>query len=97
MFRRYAQEHSFEFSNGVKFNQMVTVNTEVTKPTKRFGIDQHHVDGFIEQLLTVEINGRKFRTNYQIPMADGAPQAENFLWTILGNKVGATFLKAQHS
>ena len=53
----------------------------------RFGIDQDHIKNFQKKLMEVEIEGRKFRTKYQIPMADGAPQAENFLWTILGNKV----------
>ena len=53
----------------------------------RFGIDQDHIDNFKKKLMEVEIEGRKFRTKYQIPMADGAPQAENFLWTVLGNKV----------
>ena len=54
---------------------------------KRFGIDQGHIEKFIANLLQFEVEGRCFRTKYQIEMASGAPQAENFLWTILGNKV----------
>lgn len=67
--------------------QQVKVHTQVTHAENRFGIDQNHIDSFIAQLLRLEVDGRHFRTKYQIEMATGAPQAENFLWTILGNKV----------
>lgn len=63
------------------------MNTEVEKPEERFGIAQSHIDKFIQTLLQWEVEGRRFRTKYQITMTSGAPQAENFLWTILGNKV----------
>lgn len=69
------------------FKQHVTVNTVVAHPSKRFGIDQQHIQRFMQQLKELEVQGRKFRTKYQIAMTSGAPQAENFLWTILGNKV----------
>jgi len=71
----------------VQFNQEVKIDTKVIVPKMRFGINQEHIDRFINKILDVEIEGRKFRTKYQIPMVSGAPQAENFLWTILGNKV----------
>ena len=74
-------------SNGAEFTQNVIVNTTVSQPEWRFGIDKGQIDKFIKSLMDVEIEGRKFRTKYQIKMASGAPQAENFLWTILGNKV----------
>ena len=80
-------QFEIKLSNGVKFNQEVKIDTTVTAPKRRFGIDQDHIDRFIKKILEVEIEGRKFRTKYQIPMVTGAPQAENFLWTILGNKV----------
>ena len=86
-FRRSFQEVEFCISNEVTFKQHVTVNTVVAHPTKRFGIDQGHIQRFTQQLKKLEVQGRKFRTKYQIAMTSGAPQAENFLWTILGNKV----------
>ena len=80
-------EHEFILANGVRFDQMVSINTTVEDPRKRFGIEQDHIDEFIEEILKVEVEGRRFRTKYQILMKTGSPQAENFLWTILGNKV----------
>ena len=91
-FRRHSERHQFQMANGAKFEQLVHVNTTVAKEHMRFGIDQDHIDRFIQRMLTVEYEGRKFRTKYQIPMVTGSPQAENFLWTILGNKVSSTFL-----
>ena len=87
LFRVQTVEHEFVLSNEVKFTQTVKIDTQVKTPTMRFGVDQDHITNFQKKLMEVEIEGRKFRTKYQIPMADGAPQAENFLWTILGNKV----------
>lgn len=81
------EEFEFKLSNGVQFNQEVKIDTKVITPKMRFAISQDHIDRFIKKILDVEIEGRKFRTKYQIPMVSGAPQAENFLWTILGNKV----------
>ena len=86
--RKQTSTRQFELSNEVKFSQLVTITTEVTKPSARFGIEQAHIDNFIDQIKKLEIGGRKFRTKYQITMTNGSPQAENFLWTILGNKVG---------
>ena len=80
-------EHEFKLANGATFQQKVFIDTEVKSPDRRFGVDQNHIQKFIQSLKEVEIEGRKFRTKYQIPMATGAPEAENFLWTILGNKV----------
>ena len=80
-------EHEFTLANGARFKQLVSVNTKVDKPRKRFGIDQDHIDNFIQKILEVEVEGRRFRTKYQISMTTGSPQAENFLWTILSNKV----------
>ena len=77
----------FHLSNGVTFSQLVLVNTVVAKPELRFGIDQQKIDQFIKRLLEVEVEGRAFRTKYHISMTTGAPQAENFMWVILGNKV----------
>ena len=74
-------------SNGAKFRQKVQINTAVSMPRKRFGIEQDHIDDFINRMLEIEVEGRRFRTKYQITMNTGAPKAENFLWTILGNKV----------
>ena len=81
------ENFDFMLKNGVCFNQEVSICTEVQQPAKRFGISQDHIQKFKEDLMNVEIEGRKFRTKYQIPMVTGSPQAENFLWTILGNKV----------
>ena len=85
-------EQEFELANGAKFKQKVFIDTEVKNPDLRFGVDQKHIQNFIQSLKEVEIEGRKFRTKYQIPMATGAPQAENFLWTILGNKVSNEYI-----
>ena len=71
----------------IKFQHRVVIDTDVSNKTTRFGICQEHIENFVQSLKNVEIEGRKVRTKYQIPMATGAPQAENFLWTILGNKV----------
>ena len=79
-------------ANGVDFTQEVSICTESKKSSQRFGIPQEHIQKFKDCLLEVEIEGRKFRTKYQISMATGSPQAENFLWTILGNKV-SRFIK----
>ena len=87
MFSRQSKEHVFKLSNGVTFSQLVVVNTVVSKPELRFGIDQQRIDRFINRILEVEVEGRKFRTKHQISMTNGAPQAENFMWVILGNKV----------
>lgn len=86
-YRAHSLEHEFKLANGVTFRQKVYIDTEVKSPDRRFGVDQNHIQKFIQSLKEVEIEGRKFRTKYQIPMATGAPEAENFLWTILGNKV----------
>lgn len=88
-FREHTCEHKFELAEGVSFQQQVKINTKVEKPEERFGIHQNHIDKFIQSLLHWEIDGRRFRTKYQIEMSSGAPQAENFLWTILGNKVSS--------
>lgn len=87
LFRPSNREHTFVLSNGAEFTQKVIVNSTVSQPEWRFGIDKGQIDKFIENLMDVEVEGRKFRTKYQIKMASGPPQAENFLWTILGNKV----------
>ena len=85
--RRQTSNRQFEIGKGVKFSQLVTITTDVTKQNARFGIEQSHIDRFIDKVKELEIGGRKFRTKYQITMTNGSPQAENFLWTILGNKV----------
>ena len=74
-------------SNGAKFRQKVQINTVVSTPRKRFGIEQDYIDNFINRMMEIEVEGRRFRTKYQITMNTGSPKAENFLWTILGNKV----------
>ena len=86
LFRAQLVEHEFVLAKDVKFTQTVKIDTQVKAPKMRFGINQDHINNFKKRLMEVEIEGRKFRTKYQIPMADGASQAENFLWTILGNK-----------
>lgn len=86
-FRNKSNEHEFVMAEGVRFRQQVKVTTQVDQEDTRFGIDQKHIANFVEKLLKLEVDGRRFRTKYQIEMASGAPQAENFLWTILGNKV----------
>lgn len=87
IFRKKVENVGFVMANGVNFDQEVFICTEVQEPAKRFGIRQEHIQKFKNDLMKVEVEGRKFRTKYQIPMATGSPQAENFLWTILGNKV----------
>ena len=87
LFRQQTAECQFELKDGIIVQQEVKVHTKVTQVENRFGINQTHIDTFIAQLLQMEVDGRHFRTKYQIEMASGAPQAENFLWTILGNKV----------
>ena len=74
-------------TENVTFHQQVKISTQVRSKESRFGIDQAHINDFIEKVLQFEVDGRRFRTKYQIDMVSGAPQAENFLWTILGNKV----------
>ena len=90
LFRAHSMEHEFTLANGAKFKQKVGIDTVVKSTDGRFGVDQNHIQRFIQSLKAVEIEGRKFRTKYRIPMVTGAPQAENFLWTILGNKVSVS-------
>ena len=87
IFRKQTKEVKFELAEGVIFQQQVQIHTVVEKEEDRFGIKQMHIDNFITKLLQMEVDGRHVRTKYQIKMESGAPQAENFLWTILGNKV----------
>ena len=86
-FRNGTKQHRFELTGGISFQQQVKINTQVEREGRRFGIEQAHIDKFIKSVLEKEVEGRKFRTKFQIEMTSGAPQAENFLWTILGNKV----------
>ena len=86
-FRKVEKTVNFNLGNGIQFEHTVAINTVVHSKVTRFGINQEHIDDFIDKLLKVEVEGRKIRTQYRIPMQSGAPQAENFLWTILGNKV----------
>ena len=87
LFRQHSETKEFVLPDDIRFNHRVFVDTDVASKATRFGICQKHIESFIESLKNVEIEGRKVRTKYEIPMATGAPQAENFLWTILGNKV----------
>ena len=91
LFRQHSEIKEFVMPDDIKFSHRVVVDTNVTNKDTRFGICQQHIANFIQSLKDVEIEGRKVRTKYQIPMATGAPQAENFLWTILGNKVKRCF------
>ena len=77
----------FNLSEQIKFEMMVGIDSSDRSKNLRFGIDLDQLNAFVKDLLEVEIEGRKFRTEYQITMESGAPQAENYMWTILGNKV----------
>ena len=86
-FSRKTKLVDFDLGNGIKFNQMVVINTISRPNAGRFGVQQTNINNFIDALLKMEVEGRRVRTQYKIPLNSGAPQAENFLWTILGNKV----------
>ena len=66
---------------------MVTINTIVRPGFGRFGVHKDHIRQFTDALLNMEVEGRKVRTRYVISAESAEPQAENFMWTILGNKV----------
>ena len=55
-------------------------------PCQRFGIFVQDVQNFVDDLLALETDGRKFRTKYFIAWQSASPLAENFLWTILSNR-----------
>ena len=59
---------------------------EEPAPCQAFGIFIDEVHNFIDDLLALEVDGRKFRTKYFVPWQNASPMAENFLWTILSNK-----------
>ena len=59
---------------------------EPAAPCQRFGVFVEDVQNFIEDLLALETDGRKFRTHYFIPWQSASPLAENFMWTILANR-----------
>ena len=86
-FRNPPKMIEFQLSEQLKFDMMVGIETIERSQSLRFGVDMKKLDEFIQDLLQVEIEGRKFRTEYKINMDTASPQAENFLWTILGNKV----------
>ena len=44
------------------------------------------VSNFVDDLLALEIDGRKFRTKYLISWDSVSPLADNFAWTILANR-----------
>ena len=59
---------------------------EEPAPCQAFGIFVDDVNNFVEDLLALEVDGRKFRTKFFIPWQSASPLAESFLWNILANK-----------
>ena len=55
-------------------------------PGQRFGLFEQDIQTFVDDLLALEIDGRKFRTKYLIPWMSASALAENFMWTILANR-----------
>ena len=87
------------------FNAEVSVLAkQPPAPNQRFGICVDDVNNFVNDLLALEIDGRKFRTKYLISWDSVAPLADNFAWTILANRekkemlTDVTYIKptAQH-
>ena len=62
------------------------VNNDHNLEDMMFGIDKKDINNFVNDLLALEVNGRKFRTKYLIPYQNASPWASNFMWTILSNK-----------
>ena len=66
LFRKQSCAYQFDLPEGASFQQQIKVHTQVEKAEKRFGIDQGHINKFISKLLQFEVDGRCFRTKYQI-------------------------------
>ena len=56
-------------------------------PEVRFGVQTTSIEEFKKNLCRYEVEGRKVRNFYRIEWKDAHPLAENYLWTILSNKV----------
>ena len=73
--------------NGKKFSTEVNLLAK-TPPAEnnRFGVCKDDVENFVQDLLTLQVDGKKFRTKYLIAWESASSLAENFIWTVLGNK-----------
>ena len=86
-FRTQKKPIDFDLGDNISVTQMVTINTIVRPGFGRFGVHRDHIRRFTEALFNMEVDGKKVRTRYVISAVSAEPQAENFMWTILGNKV----------
>ena len=61
-------------------------------PEVRFGVSTAKIEEFKKNLCRYEVEGRRARTFYRIEWKNAHPLAENYLWTILSNKVSDHWL-----
>ena len=80
------QPIEFKCGSGKFALDVKVLSKEPCPPNVRFGVDTDDVNNFVQDLLKMEIDGRKFRTKFVIPWGPASPLAENFLWTILTNR-----------
>ena len=64
-----------------------TVFPEKTSEEDRFGVSLIEVKKFRDNLCKLEIEGIRARSHYTVEWKSANPAAENYIWTILANKV----------
>lgn len=74
---------------GSQLKLVCPVSTLACSPTSevRFGVLTSKIQEFKKNLCRYEVEGRRVRSFYRIEWKDAHPLAENYLWTILSNKV----------
>ena len=73
--------------NGKTFKMNVSLLAKSPPPGgSRFGVFQTDVDNFVNDMLALKVDGRKFRTKFLVSSSSASYLAENFAWTILSNK-----------
>ena len=73
--------------NGKKFTIDVSLLAKTpSAPANRFGVNRDDVENFVNDILALQVDGKKFRTKYLIAWENASSLAETFLWTVMANK-----------
>ena len=89
IFRNVSKEVDIKLygENGKTFKMNVSLLAKTPPPpNQKFGVFKEDVDNFVEDILKLQVDGRKFRTKFLISSNSASHLAENFLWTVLSNK-----------
>ena len=85
------RECEIPISRSEELNLKLTcpVSTLICSPNDedRFGVSTDQIEQFKRNMCRYEVEGRKVRNFYRIEWKTAHPLAENYLWTILSNKV----------